>query len=308
MKSRILELLINTDEYLSGSKIASELNISRAAVWKHIKSLKQEGYDIESVSSKGYKLSNYEKKLNKYELEILLRKLGLDLNVHYLKTVDSTNTYAKRIDDISAIIVAEEQTGGRGRLGRVWSSQRGSGIYFTLMIRPKLHPNIVGMVTQITAVALKRSIGDKAMIKWPNDIFIGDKKLAGVLTELISEINVVERLIVGVGVNISSVKGLSDIATSFSEERLEFHPFEFFESFLKNFFDLLNKFNQTKNLAFIREEVNNNSYFMNRNVNIVGSNKEYVFRGITTSGNAILEGSDGKKEEIFFGELSLKRR
>ncbi len=308
MKSRILELLINTDEYLSGSKVASELNISRAAVWKHIKVLKQEGYNIESLSSKGYKLSNYERKLNKYELEILLRKLGLDLNVHYLKTVDSTNTYAKKIDDKSAIIVAEEQTGGRGRLGRVWSSRRGSGIYFTLMIRPDIHPNIVGMVTQITAVALKRSIGSKAMIKWPNDIFIGDKKIAGVLTELISEINVVERLIVGVGVNISSVKDLSDIATSYSEEGLNFDPFEFFESFLSNFFEMLYEFNKSKDLCFLKEEIDNNSYFMDRDVNIVGSNKEYVFRGITTSGNAILEELDGKIEEMFFGELSLKRR
>ncbi len=308
MKSKVLELLINSDGYISGSKIASELNVTRAAVWKHIKSLRETGYDIKSFSSKGYKLVNYSKAFNKYELELLIKKLGLDLRVFHFDTIDSTNTYAKNIDGENALIVANEQTNGRGRLGREWSSKKGRGVYFSLMLRLELPPHIVGMITQISAVALREAISDTAMIKWPNDIFIGDKKIAGILTELVTEIDVVEKMIIGIGLNINEVSDYKDIATSIVEEKIEFNHLDFFSKFLSRFFDLLNTFVELRNLAFIRGEIEKYSYFMNKEVYITRSDKEYIFRGITDYGNAILESTNGELEEVFFGEMSLKRR
>ncbi len=308
MKSRVLEMLNKTDGYISGSYIASELNVTRASVWKYVKALKEEGYEIDSVRSKGYKLRHYERTFNKYELEILVRELGLDLNVYHFSTIDSTNTYAKQLDDYAALIVADEQTCGRGRLGRTWSSKRGDGLYFSLMIRPQLPPYVVGMLTQLSAIALRQAVSEKALIKWPNDIFISDKKIAGILTELITEIDMVEKVIIGVGLNLKQVNEFKEIATSIFEEDITFDVFDFFRRFLSVFFELLNTFEKTRDLAFIKEKLEKHSYFMNKEVYIVGSTKNYVFKGITDNGNAILEDNVGELEEVFFGEISLKRR
>ncbi len=308
MRSSILDILIKADDYVSGTEISKVLHVSRAAVWKHIKSLREEGYEIESVSSKGYKLLHYEKKFNKYELERVVRSLSLPLKVYHFETIDSTNTYAKMLKDDGAIVIADEQTNGRGRLGRVWSSNKGDGLYFSLMFRPKITPNIVGMITQITAVALRRTLGEGVSIKWPNDLFVGDKKLAGVLTELVTEINMVERVVIGVGLNLKKVTEFEDVATSLEEHQISFNPFDFFTLFLENFFKLYNVFFEERNLSFLREEIEKYSYFMNKEVYIVGSNKECIFRGVTDYGNAMLEGSNGDMEEVYFGEISLRRR
>ncbi len=308
MKSKVLAMLIKSEDYVSGNDIAKELHVTRASIWKCIKALKDEGYEIDSLSSKGYKLIHYKRMFNRYELEMLIREMGLDVMVYHFDTIDSTNTFAKSLDDRSALIVANEQTSGRGRLGRTWSSKRGDGLYFSLMIRPNLPPYVLGMLTQLSAIALREAISEKALIKWPNDIFISDKKIAGILTELITEIDVVEKVIIGVGLNLKQVDDFKDVATSISEEALDFDPIEFFRTFLSAFFRLLHTFTKTRNIAFIKEELEKHSYFMNKEVYIVGSNKDYVFKGVMDNGNAILENSVGELEEVFFGEISLKRR
>ncbi len=305
MDSKLLELLINSKGYLSGEKIAVELNVSRAAIWKRIKKLKEQGYNIESVTGKGYKLIDYKKVFNKYELDLIGKKYGL--NTYLFEQIDSTNVYAKKIKDESALIVSYEQTNGRGRLGREWVSNKGQGVYFSLLLRPTLPPYIIGMITQISALALKYTIGGNSTIKWPNDIFVGDKKISGILTELITEIDLIERLIIGIGINLNSVKGFEDISTSFSEEKMIFNYFDFFDTFLYNFFELYNVFLEEKNLRFLKKEIESNSYLMNKKVTISESNQVFVFKGITDNGNAILEDTNGEIKEIFFGEISMRR-
>ncbi len=307
MKSRVLNMLIQSTSYLSGSAIARELAVSRAAVWKHIKSLKEEGYEIESITSKGYKLINYKREFNKYELEILVRELHLDLSVYHFDTINSTNTYAKLLSDNGALVVADEQTNGRGRLGRKWSSKKGDGLYFSLMFRPELPPHSVGMLTQLAAISLREALSENALIKWPNDIFISDKKIAGILAELITEIDVVEKVIIGIGINLNKVEEFKETATSIAQEHIEFDTLAFFNTFLQSFFKLFETFNETRSLSFVKEKIEKHSYFMNKEVYKVGSTSRYIFRGVTDKGNAILEDRVGKLEEIFFGELSLKK-
>jgi BirA family biotin operon repressor/biotin-[acetyl-CoA-carboxylase] ligase len=232
LKESILRLLKNSrPEYHSGEEICKSLNVTRTAVWKHIQTLREEGYVIDARPRAGYRLTGIPDRL--YPVEILdglaTRVLGREID--YYEDIGSTNEVARERAAKGAgeglLVVAEEQTGGKGRLGRQWYSPRSKGIIFTLLLYPPVNPSRASQITMLAAVSLASAIrsetGVGAGIKWPNDLLIGGRKVCGILAELSAEVDRIGHLVVGIGINANQDLGdfpedVRDKATSLKLE------------------------------------------------------------------------------------------
>lgn len=226
MKRQILKMLREAGEdYVSGQTLCDHLGVSRQAVWKNISGLKEYGYEIESVSGKGYRLVARQDKLYGPELESYLSPDGFCKRIECHDCIDSTNIRAKQLAEAGepegTLVVADQQTAGRGRRGRGWLADSGVGIWMSLLLRPKLEPAQLAGITLIAALAVNRAIreisGADSRIKWPNDIVLGGKKLCGILTEVSSEMNYIHYAVTGIGINVNTVQfpaEMQDIATS----------------------------------------------------------------------------------------------
>lgn len=210
MKAEILSVLKSDGGYVSGEELSRRLGVSRTAIWKNINALRDNGYVIASVTNKGYRL---EKCADLLDADIIANGLktsivGIRLDV--MKSVDSTNEEIKRraaLGEKSGLIVAaERQTGGKGRLGRTWSSDSG-GIYFTVLIRPDLPPSDIASITLAAGygvcLAIREYTGLDARIKWPNDVIIGNKKVCGILTEMAAQTDRLDYVAIGIGINVN---------------------------------------------------------------------------------------------------------
>ncbi len=214
MQEKILDYLKRKQEYVSGDQIAGRLGISRQALWKHIQDLKEAGYDIVAVPHLGYKLVSTPDRLFIFEISRDLNTKVLGRKIHYLESITSTMPVAMRLGMEGAsegtVVVAESQTQGRGRLGRSWFSPKYKGIYFSLILRPKILPSRASILTLLCSVsvceAIKKISGLDPQIKWPNDIGLGQKKVAGILTELNAETDAVNFLVAGIGLNVNNDK------------------------------------------------------------------------------------------------------
>lgn len=222
LKHEVLRLLEeNRESYLSGQEIANRLAFSRTAVWKAIHSLKEEGYQIHAVSNKGYQLDTSCDLLSSEGIHAYLAEDLKQLPIYVYQQIGSTNTEAKQQALNGAphgtIILAEEQTQGRGRLGRKFYSPKGTGIYMSIILRPQLHLNQAIQVTTTVAVAICRVIekltNQNPHIKWVNDIYLGKQKICGILTEAVTdfESGQVEFIILGIGLNVNTVDFPADL-------------------------------------------------------------------------------------------------
>lgn len=215
MRSEILALLRTAaesgDGYLSGEEIAKKLLVSRTAVWKHINELKIAGYEINSHSRRGYALVEAPDLLLPNEIKNYLHTKLLGHNIKYYQEVISTNNQAKILAAEGAvdgtIVISEQQNGGRGRLSRGWFSPRSQGIWLSIILRPNFLPQEAPKCTLLSAVALVKAIERvakiKVGIKWPNDILYSGKKLAGILTEMNAEMDAINYIVIGMGVNVN---------------------------------------------------------------------------------------------------------
>ena len=226
MPESILNLLKKRDAFVSGQEISTGLGITRAAVWKKISVLRQKGFVIEAVPSKGYRLISAPDLAADYLLPRIKGALWKELLVY--DTVDSTNDLAMSLaarEDINpgTVIIADRQTRGKGRLGRIWESPGGMNIYMSLVIRPELAPRDATMLTVLAAVAGARTIQKTGnipvTIKWPNDLVIADRKLGGILTEVRADPDRINLAVIGIGINVNMLPAefpeeLRAIATS----------------------------------------------------------------------------------------------
>ena len=210
---KVLEILERSDTPVSGEIISNELGITRSAVWKHINELRMMGYDISSSQKEGYNLTRTSSKLLPYEIHKKLRTRFIGKKIRYLENTPSTIWVGKQIcseGDVEKmhgmVIIAEEQTGGIGRMGRAWVSPTG-GIWVTVVLKPHIPIDRVFMITMAGSVAVARAIRREfdlgALIKWPNDIFIGNKKVAGLLLELSAEADTVHYCLLGMGIDVN---------------------------------------------------------------------------------------------------------
>jgi len=320
----LLYLKENQGNWVSGELISNNLSVSRAAIWKHIHKLKEEGYTIESAPKKGYFLSKSSDPITADEIrEGLCTKVFGKKNIVYLKETDSTNTRAKELAAQGApegtLIIAEKQTKGRGRRGRSWFSPPGGGIYFSLILRPAISPTETPRITLMTAVVLAETLISlmklKLRIKWPNDILVNGKKLAGILTEISTEMDAVNYIVVGLGMNVntrfenfpSEIKKnatsiLIETGEQFPRVRLIQHYLKLYEQyydmFKKNNFEPIMK--RWKELAdIIGKQIK---------VDVVGKTHIGKVIDVDNDGVLILKDDQGRLQRIFSGDVTLARQ
>jgi BirA family biotin operon repressor/biotin-[acetyl-CoA-carboxylase] ligase len=214
-KKQILKALQDYSDSLSGETLSEQLGISRVSVWKHIRSLKEDGYVIDA-SARGYRLVSSPDLMLPYEFP------GLEQRIHYFPEIDSTMDTARQLARKGAkegtIVIAEVQAHGRGRLSREWLSPKG-GIYFTLILRPRISPIYAPRMNLMASVAvattIKKFLGLNAKLKWPNDVLIEGRKVCGILAEMNAEMDVVNFVNVGIGINANaSIPQFEKTATS----------------------------------------------------------------------------------------------
>ncbi|MBP2634274.1 MAG: birA [Firmicutes bacterium] len=223
MRNAILEILKqNTGQYISGEEISQALQVSRTAVWKHIRTLKQSGYDIEAHSRLGYTLRQTTDRLLPAEIKAHLTSEVLGQEIYYFGEVDSTNNEAKKLAangcPEGTIVVAEAQATGRGRLSRGWFSPFGKGIWLSVVLRPPFGPMDAAKCTLMAAVGVNRAInkvtGTGCGIKWPNDILWNGRKIVGILTEMSAEMDAINYVVIGMGINVNIDEFPDDIAAT----------------------------------------------------------------------------------------------
>ncbi|MCR4337449.1 MAG: biotin--[acetyl-CoA-carboxylase] ligase [Candidatus Omnitrophica bacterium] len=212
MQPQILQFLRQSDGYFSGEDLSRHLKISRAGIWKHIEDLREQGYEIEAVPHRGYRLLSLPDKLYPQEIQQGLKANILGQKIIYHETVSSTMDEAVALGIQGApegtVVCAESQTKGRGRLGRNWISPKGKGIYMSVILRPQVSLSVVSQLTLVCAVgvceAIQSATNLPVKIKWPNDILINDQKVAGLLMELNAEMDRVRFVVLGVGLNVNT--------------------------------------------------------------------------------------------------------
>jgi BirA family biotin operon repressor/biotin-[acetyl-CoA-carboxylase] ligase len=230
--AKILSALRANPAGVSGTELAEHLKISRAAIWSRIEELRRVGFEIEAGPHFGYRLVDEPDALFADDLLARLGKtkvVGRDIQVFEQTT--STNDVIEILarDGVKegAVVFAEAQTKGRGRLGRKWMSPTHKGLWFSILLRPELRPQETTQLTVASATALRRAIktvtGLSAEIKWPNDLMIGGKKIVGILTEMSAEVDRVRHVILGIGVDVNQEAAdfpadLRKIATSLKIE------------------------------------------------------------------------------------------
>lgn len=211
-RNRLIALLENNkDQYISGQKLSEQLDISRSAIWKHMKELEKDGYEIEGKSRKGYRIISAPDKLSENTLQWGLHTEWLGRTIVHKESIDSTQFLAhQHARDGAAhgtVIIADEQTKGKGRMNRAWHSAPGKGIWMSMILRPQLLPHVASQLTLLTATVLAdvihEYIGVKPQIKWPNDILINSRKTAGILTEMQAEQDQIQYVVIGMGINVN---------------------------------------------------------------------------------------------------------
>ncbi|RBP89009.1 BirA family biotin operon repressor/biotin-[acetyl-CoA-carboxylase] ligase [Cytobacillus firmus] len=239
MQSEIRKKLIDAftkskGEYLSGQYLADLIGCSRTAVWKHIEELRKEGFELEAVRRKGYRITKTPEKVTPDEIRLGLQTETLGRQIHHEESVDSTQKIAHRLAYEGAqegtVVIAEEQLSGRGRMDRRWHSPKSTGVWMSVILRPNIPPPKAPQLTLITAVAVVQAIEVLTdltpQIKWPNDILMNGKKVTGILTELQADADRIISIIIGIGINVNQELDdypdeLKDIATSISIEKGE---------------------------------------------------------------------------------------
>lgn len=322
MKEKILHLLKeNEKNFISGQGISEKLGVSRTAIWKYINVLKEDGYEIESVSKKGYRLLSSPDLLSFEELSENLHTKYIGKNLMYFQTIDSTNNKAKELAlngyPNGTIIISEEQTLGRGRLGRSFVSPKYKGIWLSIILRPDIDPMNVPKVTQVGAAAVIRTLKDldiKAYVKWPNDIILNNKKVCGILTEMSGELNKVNYVVMGIGINANIDVGdfpeeLRNTATSISCEVGRYiNRKEIVSSLLNNFETLYDEFEKKESIATSISICKENSILIGKDVRIINRGKESIGKAIdlTDEGELLVQFNDGRVEKIISGEISIR--
>lgn len=327
MKKDILKILREAGENpVSGQTICEKFGVTRQAVWKNISQLKENGYEIESVSNKGYRLVSEPDILYGPDIESRMSENCICKSVECHQSIDSTNTRAKQLAESGAeegtIIVADRQTAGKGRRGRSWSSESNVGIYMSLIVRPSISPASVSGLTLISALALAKAIknvcGIEPQIKWPNDIVIAKKKICGILTEMSSEMNCINYAVVGIGINANTQKFPEDIAKRASSLMIEsgrkVNRAELAAETIELFGGYYRKFVEVGSLEPFIEEYNEILANKDNEVQILYGMAEDadknkvecgIARGIDCEGALIVETADGIRK-VVSGEVSVR--
>ena len=320
-KAEILKAIRSSQDHISGQEICEKLGVSRTAVWKVIKQLQAEGYDIEAVTNKGYRLLSYPDILSGSELMSRMETKWAGQKVYFRKETESTNEDAKYLAeegmDHGSLVVADAQTGGKGRRGRSWVSPAGESISMSLLLRPDFSPDKASMLTLLMAVSVAEVISGlyqdlKVSIKWPNDVLVNERKVCGILTEMSAEPDFIHHVIIGVGVNVNQTHfppEVEEIATSIrlahgemiDRAQIIVNVMSYFEYYYGIFAERLD----VSDFVHIYD-----SYLINRGrrVRVLDPKGEYegTAQGINDKGELIVNLPDGSSTTVASGEVSVR--
>ncbi|MEF9934800.1 MAG: biotin--[acetyl-CoA-carboxylase] ligase [Clostridium sp.] len=319
MKNIVLEYLKSTKDYVSGEEMSKSLNVSRTSVWKSINKLKELGYNIESSSKKGYKLLEGFDVITSEEISPLLNRRHINWNIEFHREIGSTNDevalLAKEGRGEGLVVLCDNQTKGRGRLSRVWEDSAGQNIAMSILLRPNIPPFMAPGITQIVALSaaegLYEATGLEFSIKWPNDIILNGKKVCGILTEMDGEMDKLNYIIVGMGINVNQSSLSSEIdhkATSiFIEKEVETQRKKIIASILNSFEINYEKFKVSGISAFVNE-LKSSSALIGKIVNISNPFKTYTAKviDIDNEGYLVVEDESGKIQSVVGGDISIR--
>lgn len=320
MKEEILRLLRSADGYISGQELCNRFGVSRTAVWKAINQLKEAGYEIEAQQNKGYKLMAAPDLMTEAEIKSLMHTEWVAKEVLYFDTIDSTNTKAQELAEkgypSGTLVVADKQESGKGRRGRSWVSPSGTGIFMTLMIKPDINPNNASMLTLVAALAVAKAItsvtGEKAMIKWPNDIVVNGKKVCGILTEMNAQFDYINHIVVGIGINVHNESFPEEISQMASSLMIEaggkrFHRAQIIAETMSYFEQYYDTFLKTQDLSALVREYDELLVNRNKSVRVLDLKEPFDGKamGITPKGELIVDTWESRKL-VSSGEVSVR--
>lgn len=324
MKSEIIKLLREKNEYVSGQEICERFGVSRTAVWKAIENLRKDGYTIEASRNKGYRLINKDADVyNRASIEAAMKTNVLGHPCIFYEEIGSTNTEGKKIwgdnPKHGTLVIAKRQTAGRGRRGRVWEGNDAKNIYFSLLLKPEFLPDKAPELTIIIAIAVAAAIkesfpeiSDEVGIKWPNDILIRGKKVCGVLTELSGERGYIECIVMGVGINVGVQKFSSEFADRATSIEAELgRPVsraDLIGKIISHFEKHYDRFVEIVSLAELKGEYEELLVNKGCEVRVLDPHGEYDGKalGIDETGRLLVEKSDGSIEDVYAGEVSVR--
>lgn len=319
-KLKILNMLYGAQDYISGEELAKGLGISRTAVWKQIRELKNEDFIIEAKPRLGYKIASYPDKLLPIIIEKGLKTFVIGRNIYYYQTLNSTNSLARSLAQEGVVegslVVAEEQVSGRGRCGRRWVSPKGVNILASMILRPNILPHQVPRFAILGAVSVADSIrkmtGIEAKLRWPNEILLNNKRVGGILTEFGAELDRVDFVILGIGINVnfdlSEFPELAGEATSlWMETGVKVSRVELLQILLEQ---IENNYTLLTGDKFYRlwQRWNSLCWGVGKWVQITSAEGKLsgILKGMDDSGCLIIAKVDGERKIAMGGDVSLK--
>lgn len=320
IRQRMLKMLEeHSDTYVSGQMISEKLEVSRTAVWKHVAELRKNGYEVEAVQNKGYRILTRPNTLSKEEIGLKLTTDYIGREIHAYPSVETTQYIAHKLahsgTEHGTVVVADEQTAGKGRLGRSWHSPEGSGIWTSIILRPKLPPQRAPQFTLIAAVsvvqAIRKQTGLEAEIKWPNDILINGKKVVGILTELQAEADQIKSVIIGMGINVNvdreDFPSELTMATSLKiEHGQEINRSALLAAILNELENLYEEY-MTNGFRMIKLLWESYAISLGRKIKARTLNGviDGIAKGITDEGVLLLEDKDGQVHKIYSADIEI---
>ena len=319
VKDEVLKELENhKGEYISGGQLSEVLNVSRNSIWKAIKTLENNGYKIDAIPNRGYCLAQESDILSSFSIK---QHMHSDLNITVYPSVSSTNTFLKELAEQGAdegtVIIAQEQTAGRGRTGKSFYSPANTGLYISILLRPDIPAEEALFLTTSTAVAVSKAIEDicnkKVQIKWVNDVFIDNKKVCGILTEASFNIETskLDYAIVGIGINVCFPEGgfpkdIDNIATAIFDTNTDSinkrsilvgHLLDYFMDYYKDF----------HSKSYVKEYIDR-SLLIGKKINIIDGTKIIPAKALKIDNLCRLkvEMEDGSTKWLSSGEVSIK--
>jgi len=323
MDDKVLQLLRESPSaFLSGEEISRRLKVSRTAVWKRMKRLKTMGYEIEASTRSGYRLIQSPDLLTPSEIRPFLKTKWMGKTIHHFHTLDSTNSKAYQLAldgaEEGEVVISESQEKGRGRLGRRWFSPPFLNLYLSVILRPKIPPHQASLITLMAAVATAEAIqkfsGLLPLIKWPNDILLRDRKIAGLLNEIHSEMDRIHFVILGIGVNLNLDERMfsKEIRAEATSLKIEMGQAISRKAFLQTLLLELEKWYtifMKESSALILEAWRDRAHIKGRRVKVTSFGKALtgVAVDIDSDGALILETMGGKRERVVAGDVEYSK-
>jgi len=315
---KMIHLLVkNATVVVPGPKIASEIGVTRFSVWRWVRALRELGVEIKGHRRTGYQLLKIPDILvpSLIQAELGENEIGHTL-IHHFRT-DSTNTAAFNLAQNGAehgtVVVAEEQTAGRGRLGRTWYSEKSSGIYMSVILRPPLSPAAAPILTLMAGVATQHALssvtGLGVDIRWPNDLLVNGKKVCGILTEMSAELGRLHAIVLGIGINVNHAEmpaELRAVATSLRiESRRMWSRVQIFIALLKELEKCYHQLLEKGSAAIAEQWAAASSYASGKRIRMVTAEAESLVTtaGLDSSGALRVRHDDGREEALVAGEI-----